>query len=187
MPGSRAAGGTAVVMAGAGNWECCATLVSLQPCYLPSHLSFAPADTGASVEPVGKVLLSKPPLATAQRRQDQPSRGAAKGSGHALSRTRGKVLFPWAVLTLSGSFSPPKTHQLLPGSLLCSSYLCPDCTHQPGHRALLQPRTQLSAPSAPLERSHGSSQCPLTWGSPTAALRAAPMREGPTRSPRALH
>lgn len=97
VPGCRAAGGTAVAVGSAGNWECCAILVTLQPCHLPSQRSFAPADTDTSVEPVGKVLLSKPPLATASRRRDQLSRGTAKGSDHALPRTRGQVLFPWAV------------------------------------------------------------------------------------------
>lgn len=151
----------------------------------PAVPPLAPADTDTAVEPVGKVLLSKPPLATAPRRRDQASRGAAKGSGHAPQRTRGQVLFPWAV-------SPAPAPPALPRLPICCQ--APSCVlpliralrEQPGHRALLQPRAQLSAPSAPSERGHGSSRCPLAWGSPTAALRAAPTGGGshlPPRSP----
>lgn len=120
MPGSRAAGGTAVAMAGAGNWECCATLVPLQLCHLPSQRSFAPADTDASVEPVEKVLLSKPPLATAPRRRDQASRGAAKGPGHAPPHTRGQVLFHWAVSPLR--LLQPSRNSLAASRLLAMSF-----------------------------------------------------------------
>lgn len=67
----------------------------LHPCHLPPHRPFAPADEDAGgVEPTQKVLLSKPPLATAPRRREPLARGAVKGPGHAPPRTRGQVPFP---------------------------------------------------------------------------------------------
>ncbi|KAM7081881.1 uncharacterized protein J5F26_014590 [Ciconia maguari] len=62
----------------------------------------APAPDGeedrdaGGVEPVQKVLLSKPPLVTAPRRREPLARGAAKGPGHALPRTRGQQQRPTA-------------------------------------------------------------------------------------------
>lgn len=172
-------------------WHCCGhgrcweLAVPCHPGPPPAVPPLAPADTDTGVEPLGKVLLSKPPLATAPRRRDQASRGAAKGSGHAPQRTRGQVLFPWAV---SPAPAPPALPRL-PSCCQAPSCVLPlirALREQPGHRALLQPRAQLSAPSAPSERGHGSSRCPLAWGSPTAALRAAPTGGGshlPPRSP----
>ncbi|XP_033926203.1 collagen alpha-1(III) chain-like [Melopsittacus undulatus] len=43
-----------------------------------------------AVEPTRKMLLSKPPLATAHRRRDPLARGTGKGLGHAPPRTRGQ-------------------------------------------------------------------------------------------------
>ncbi|KAK4808721.1 hypothetical protein QYF61_023189 [Mycteria americana] len=62
----------------------------------------APAPDGeedgdaGGVEPTQKVLLSKPPLATAPRRREPLARGAAKGPGRALPRTRGQQQRPTA-------------------------------------------------------------------------------------------
>lgn len=116
----------------------------------PSQRSFAPADTDASVEPAGKLLLSKPPLGRAPKRRDQPSRGAAKGSGRAPPRTRGQVgAFTRAAAPLGllqPSRNPPAAARLCP-----SPYPCPACT-----TSCSNPNSALCAP---LERSHSSSQC----------------------------
>ncbi|XP_023802309.1 collagen alpha-1(XIII) chain-like, partial [Cyanistes caeruleus] len=71
-------------------------------------------DTDTSVERVGKVLLSKPPLATAPRRRDQPSRGTAKGSGHAPPRTRGQHRPTAAPEVLEGSAVEEEFLQMQP-------------------------------------------------------------------------
>lgn len=170
------AGDTAVATTNAGNWECCATTVPLQLCRLAPHRPFAPADAGG-VEPPRKVLLSKPPLAMAPRGRQSLARGAAKGWGHALPRTRGQVLFPRQ--RLPDSPSPPETPQPLSGpSLPPSPHLCPAPTSELrlSRLCLLGKEPQQLLVSPDMVQPHGSAgaQLPLR----AVGCRGAPYPSG---------
>lgn len=166
MPGSRAASGTTVAVARARNWEHCATLVPLQPCCFLPHCPFAPADRDAgSVEPMRKVLLSKPPLATAPRRREPLAREAAKGPGYTPLRTRGQVLF----LGQHHPAAPPALPKLpsRPRAPRCVLLLI-SCLGRAACPALALSHS--SAATGPSERSCSSSQPSPTPSSPTAEL-----------------
>jgi len=151
-----------------GHGECWEPGVLCHPCPPPAPpppapSPFAPADGDAGgVEPTQKVLLSKPPLATAPRRREPLNRAAGKGPGHAPPRTRGQV--PFLELCPPFSPSPHKTAQPLPGpSPRPSPHRCPAPAPHRG-----------SGTSAPLERSPGSSRRPPARCSPTAAPGLGP-------------
>ena len=159
MLAPRAVGSTTVATASAGNWEYCVTPVPLQPCHLPLRHPFAPADGDAGgVEATQKMLLSKPPLATAPRRREPLTKGVAKGPGHAPARRRGQVPFPRQHPPSPAAPAPPS----LPSHYWAPRHVLPLICALP---AQCQPRraacpasalSRGSATSTPSERSCGS-------------------------------
>lgn len=164
----------------------------------PAPSPFGPADGDAGeVEPTRKVLLSKPPLAAGSRRREPPSRGAAKGPGHAPPRARAQVPVPGWHAARSSTPTPPAPgpFQISPAALRDLPLICTRpgsaTTARAGQRlllSLLPPRPlgeqlqQLLVPPSTARRGQDP-PCPPPPQNPLSELSPSALAQPPHGRP----